>query len=93
MPKNRLLYLGILVIVASVLLWIGAELTKRVEWILPYTGGLGVLLLIVGFFVEVRKFVQLRKPQPEQPSPQPSSGVGTETPTETTGKGEAPPEP
>jgi hypothetical protein len=30
MPNNRVIYWGIVVLVATVLLWIGAELTKRI---------------------------------------------------------------
>jgi hypothetical protein len=36
MPKNRLMYLGIILIVAGVSLWGGAELSRRTEWMVPY---------------------------------------------------------
>jgi hypothetical protein len=55
MPNNRVIYWGIVVMVATVLLWIGAELTKRVEWALPYSGGIGVLLVVGGFIYELWK--------------------------------------
>jgi hypothetical protein len=55
MPTNKLIYFGVIVIAASVLLWLGAELAKRVEWILPYTAGVGLLLMIVGMFIEMKK--------------------------------------
>jgi len=53
MPNNRVIYWGIVVMVATVLLWIGAELTKRVEWALPYSGAIGVLLVVGGFIYEL----------------------------------------
>jgi len=55
MPKNVMLYLGTLIVAASALLWLGAKLTQMVEWILPYTAGAGVLLLIIGLVFESRK--------------------------------------
>ena len=55
MPNNRIIYWGIVVLVATVLLWIGAELTKRIEWVLPYAAGLGVLMVVSGFIYELWK--------------------------------------
>jgi hypothetical protein len=55
MPNNRVIYWGIVVLVATVLLWIGAELTKRIEWLLPYAAGVGVLMTVGGFIYEVWK--------------------------------------
>lgn len=55
MPKNKLMYIGILVIVASALLWLGAQITKTIEWMLPYSGVAGLILIIAGFFLEARK--------------------------------------
>lgn len=63
MPTNRWIYMGVLLIIASVLLWIGAELTRRIEWFLPYSGGLGVLSVIIGVGIELR-----RKKSPSPPS-------------------------
>lgn len=53
MPNNRVIYWGIVVLVATMLLWIGAELTKRIEWALPYAGGTGVLMVVGGFIYEL----------------------------------------
>jgi undecaprenyl pyrophosphate phosphatase UppP len=53
MPNNRVIYWGIVVLVATVLVWIGAELTKRIEWMLPYAAVLGVALIVGGFVYEV----------------------------------------
>ncbi len=55
MPKNKVIYIGILVIVASALLYIAAEFTALVKPILPWTGGAGVLTLLAGVFMELRK--------------------------------------
>jgi hypothetical protein len=60
MPRNRFIYWGIVTLVATVSLWLGAELTKRVEYILPYTGGLAIAMIIGGFVYEWRKTRKLR---------------------------------
>ncbi len=54
MPKNRLIYYGVLIVVASALIWLGAWLTKHIEWILPYTGVAGIVLMVVGIALELR---------------------------------------
>ena len=60
--KNRWIHLGILIVVASALIWLGAELSKRIEWILPYTAGVGVLLIVAGFAMERRRHSSAREP-------------------------------
>ncbi|MCG3153654.1 MAG: hypothetical protein DKINENOH_00244 [bacterium] len=64
MPKNRIIYIGLIVFVASALLWIGAELTKRIDWLLPYTAGAGAgaLLIVFGFLQETWKSRSLKPP-------------------------------
>lgn len=58
MPKNSIMYLGVLIVAASALLWLGAQITKMVEWALPWAGGIGVILIIAGVFMELRKRVE-----------------------------------
>jgi len=53
MPKNRLMYIGIVLIVAGASLWAGAELTRRTEWLVPYIGGAGILLVVLGVVAEL----------------------------------------
>ena len=55
MRNNGLFRVGVLIIVASALIWIGAELTRRIEWILPYTAGAGALFAVLGLFNEARR--------------------------------------
>lgn len=55
MSTNGLVRAGVLVIIASALIWLGAELTRRIEWILPYTAGAGAVLLVLGLLAEVRR--------------------------------------
>jgi uncharacterized iron-regulated membrane protein len=55
MPTNRFIYFGILIIAASALLWAGAWLAKQVDWLLPYTGLAGLLLIIAGLAIEIKK--------------------------------------
>ena len=63
MPNNRIIYWGIVLLVVTVLLWIGAELTKRIEWALPYAGGLGVAMVVGGFIYELWK-IRTARPSP-----------------------------
>lgn len=55
MPTNKLIYFGVIVIAASALLWLGAQIAKQAEWLLPYTGGVGVLMIIGGLVLELKK--------------------------------------
>ncbi|HEY3783617.1 MAG TPA: hypothetical protein VGL56_21240 [Fimbriimonadaceae bacterium] len=54
MPKNRLIYIGILIVAATALL-LGAQwLTTHVGWFLPWAMGIGVLLIVGGVFMEAK---------------------------------------
>jgi len=64
MPENRLMYFGIVLIVAAVSVWLGAELTRRIEWAVPYVGGAGVVLVVLGVVLE---FWKARKPGSPRP--------------------------
>jgi hypothetical protein len=48
-------------LVVTVLLWIGAQLTRRIEWLLPYAAGLGVALIVGGF---IHEWWKSRSPYP-----------------------------
>lgn len=54
MLRNRWMYLGTMLLVATALVWLGVELTRSVDWLLPYTAGAGVALLLIGSVVEHR---------------------------------------
>jgi hypothetical protein len=53
--RNNWLHLGILIVVATATLWLGAELSKRITWILPYSAAVGALLIIVGLVIGWRR--------------------------------------
>jgi undecaprenyl pyrophosphate phosphatase UppP len=55
MPKNRFIYVGVLVVAAVALIYLGYEFTKFVQPILPYALGVGALLIVFGMFMEARK--------------------------------------
>jgi membrane-bound ClpP family serine protease len=55
MPRNRLIYVGVLVVAASALLYIGGQIIRTIEWFLPWAAGAGVALILLGLFVEMRK--------------------------------------
>jgi len=64
--QNGLIYWGIVVLMASLLLWLGVELAKRIEWFLPYSGGLGLSLISGGYLLEIRKARKARASQCNQ---------------------------
>lgn len=55
MPRNKLIYVGVLVVAASALLYIGGQIIRTIEWFLPWAAGAGVALILMGLFVEMRK--------------------------------------
>lgn len=55
MPKNRWLYIGLLTIAGAALIYVGAWLTQRIDFIVPYAFGVGVVLIIVGLVQEAKK--------------------------------------
>lgn len=54
MPTNKAIYVAILVIAASALLYLGKLLTQWIGPILPWTTGLGIVLLIGAVFYEAQ---------------------------------------
>lgn len=55
MPKNRFLYIGILIIAACALLKASAWILARVEWALLPTAIFGAVLIVVGVVLELKK--------------------------------------
>ena len=55
MPKNKFIYYGILIVVATALLWAGYQVTNVALMVLPWTGGIGALTIIVGLVIEAKK--------------------------------------
>lgn len=54
MPTNKAIYVAILVIAASALLYLGMLLTTAIAPILPWTTGFGILLLIGAVLYEAQ---------------------------------------
>ncbi len=78
MPRNRAIYIGVLVVAASALLYIGGQIIRTIEWFLPWAAGAGVALILIGLFVEMQKS---RKPKPvasETAAAQTETPVGAE---------------
>jgi hypothetical protein len=73
--QNGLIYWGIVVLMAGLLLWLGVQLAKRIEWFLPYSGGLGLSLIAGGYVLELRKARKARATKRSQPR---SSRTGRE---------------
>ena len=71
MPKNKLLYYGLLVIAASALIYAGYWVVTTIIWFIPTTFGIGALLIILGLVQESKKRQALKAG--EQPSIPPTS--------------------
>ena len=56
MRMNRMARLGFLLLAAASLLWVGAELTRRFEWLFSYAAGVGALFVLIGISSEVRRY-------------------------------------
>lgn len=54
MPKNLWIRIGVVVAVASALMWVAQELLQKVAQILIWTGCAGVALMAVGMVLELR---------------------------------------
>lgn len=61
MPRNKMIYVGVLLVAASALLYLGGLLIRSIEWFLPWSAGAGVALILIGLFAEMQKS---RKPKP-----------------------------
>ncbi len=55
MPQNKLLYYGLLVIAASALIYAGNWLVTKIAFIVPFTIGVGALMIIGGLVMESKK--------------------------------------
>ncbi len=55
MPRNKMIYVGVLMVAAAALLYIGGLLIRTIEWFSPWAAGVGVALILIGLFVEMRK--------------------------------------
>lgn len=55
MPKNKLLYLGLLVVAAAALIFVGAKLATFMEPAVPYAVAVGALLIVLGLVMEAKK--------------------------------------
>jgi len=55
MPKNRLIYIGVLVVAAVAIIFLANKFTTYIMPILPWAGGVGVVLILAGIFWEAKK--------------------------------------
>ncbi|MDW8052748.1 MAG: hypothetical protein RMJ83_09765 [Armatimonadota bacterium] len=70
MPRNRAIYLGVLIVAASALIYIGGQIIRFIEWFLPWAAGVGVALILIGLYSELQKN---RKPKSVETDSTPSS--------------------
>ncbi|MCS7066643.1 MAG: hypothetical protein NZL85_10295 [Fimbriimonadales bacterium] len=78
MPRNKVMYVGVLVLAASVLLWLGAVLLRNIEWILPWSAGVGVALILIGMAMELRKGAQAKSSTAVVEQPAKPAGAGAQ---------------
>lgn len=68
MPKNKLLYYGLLIVAASALIYAGFWVTTNIIWFVPTALGIGALLIILGLVQESKK-KQAIKAEGQPPTP------------------------
>ena len=68
MPKNKLIRAGVVVVAGSALLWLGAVVLSRLQDMFLWIGLVGVLLIVVGVFMEIKKNHDAKK-EPGDPPP------------------------
>jgi hypothetical protein len=55
MPKNQLIYYGLILLIGTIGLWVGIELARRIIWLLPYLGGVALIMIAIGVFYEAQR--------------------------------------
>lgn len=55
MPKNQLIYYGLILLIGTVGLWVGIELAVKILWLLPYLGGVAIIMIAIGVFYEAQR--------------------------------------
>lgn len=55
MPKNKVIYWGVLIASGASLLWVGAVFLSKIKDVLPYFVFLGVATIVAGVVLELRK--------------------------------------
>jgi hypothetical protein len=55
MPKNQLIYYGLILLIGTIGLWVGIELATRIVWLLPYLGGVALIMIAIGVFYEAQR--------------------------------------
>jgi hypothetical protein len=55
MPKNQLIYYGLILLIGTMGLWIGIELAVRIRWLLPYLAGVAIIMIAIGVFYEAQR--------------------------------------
>jgi hypothetical protein len=68
MPKNKLIYYGILIIAATALLWLGYYIMQAAFYALPATAAIGIVMVILGMVMEAKKAKQPEGDKPEDPN-------------------------
>jgi len=66
MPKNRWIYIGILVVAACFLIYAATEIGNRIIGAVPWAAGIGAVLIIVGLVIESKKKKEAAA-SPDQP--------------------------
>ena len=78
MPRNKAIYIGVLVVAASALLYIGGQVIRTIEWFLPWAAGGGVAFILIGLFVEMQKSGKPKPVESNTAASQQETPVGVE---------------
>lgn len=48
MPKNRVIYHGVMLLLGTLLIWSGTGFAHSIAWLIPYAGGIGLAMVLGG---------------------------------------------
>ncbi len=65
MPKNKVIYWGVMVTVGAALLWVGAVFLSKIKDVLPFFVLGGVVVIVAGVALELRN----KKANADTPTP------------------------
>lgn len=68
MPKNKLIYYGILLVAAAALLYLGYYVFSKAMAVVIAVAAIGIIMIIVGMAMESQKRKEAQENKPESPN-------------------------
>ncbi len=68
MPKNKLIYYGILLVAATALIFLGFYIIETAKGFVIGIAAIGIIMIIVGMVMESKKKSETQEGKPENPN-------------------------